>query len=81
MNRKEVNDLLSLYTDLLDASELLRTGLYMTGDSFDDESVYSKINSLNSAIIDLGELAKEMDDKLLAKEMKVNVPEHDDEEG
>ena len=70
IRRQEVSQLLALYIDLLESVESLRNNLYSTNDSFDDESVYRQVGELSGAIIDLGDIAKEMDDTLLAKEMR-----------
>ena len=70
IKRKEVNQLLSLYADLLDAFESLRSNLYSTNEQIDEGDIYTRLKALESDIIDLGDIAKEMDDTLLAKELR-----------
>lgn len=70
IRRQEVIQLLSLYEDLLDRVESLRNNLYSANVTFDEDNAYETTGDLQELIIDLGDMAKEMDDRLLAEEMR-----------
>ena len=78
MKRKEVDQLLSLYADLLDSVESLQNNIYGTDESIDEDEAYRDIKALKNDIIDVGNIAKEMDDVLLAKELRSGTKEDDE---
>ena len=78
MKRKEVDQLLSLYADLLDSVESLQNNIYGTDESIDEDEAYRDIKALKNDIIDVGNIAKEMDDVLLAKELRSGTKEDEE---
>ena len=78
IKRKEVNQLLSLYADLLDSMESLRNNLYSTSESLDEWEMHRELKELGGAIVDMGDIAKEMDDQLLAKEIRNGTREDEE---
>ena len=75
-NRKEVEQLLTLFMDLLDSVESLRSNLYSSDEPFDEGEAYKGLKILEDLVIDIGNIAKDMDDQLTAKEIKDGFAEN-----
>jgi len=69
MKRQEVDQLFELFSDLLDAVESLRNNLYSSEEPFDDTHTYNALKILEEKVIDIGNIAKEMDEQLTAREI------------